>query len=288
MPKKTQQPGLEYEVKSGWEILKGKEKQVDGFCRGYMDFISVAKTERLAVNYVRELLKDRKDLYLIENRGRAIAICRKGDRPLSEGVRLVVSHLDVPRLDLKARPLYEDTDLVMLKTHYYGGIKKYQWLARPLALHGVVARGDGSLVEISLGEDVTEPCFTIEDLLPHLSRKAQGSKKVSEAFQGEKLNLICGSRPDLKEKEKKVKARILGLLNKKYGLSEEDFVSADIEVVPAGPAREIGFDASMVGGYGQDDRVCSYCALQAVADAVKVPYTCVALLVGDRFENPFE
>ncbi len=270
---------LKNKVRSGWEILKDSLREIDFYNRGYIEFLSRVKTEREAVAYVRGCAKGVSGLHLIENRGKVVAVCRKGSLPLKEGVSIVVAHMDSPRLDLKANPLYEDTDFAMLKTHYYGGIKKYQWLARPLAIHGVIAREDGSLVEVVIGEDQSDPCFTIEDLLPHLAANAQYSKKLSDAFQGEKLNVIIGSRPDLKVKDNKVKEYILALLHKKYGIIEQDFVSADIEIVPSGPAREVGIDRSMVGGYGQDDRACAWAAFAAVRDAKKVAHTSIALLV---------
>jgi len=281
MPRKKQtlKNVLANKIKSGWEILQGKEARVEAYCREYLSFLSQVKTEREAVSYIMDKASRDKGLVVFENRGKALALCRTGTRPLADGVRIVVAHLDSPRIDLKANPLYEDTDLAMLKTHYYGGIKKYQWLARPLALHGVVVKADGKLVRIVFGEDENEPCLIIEDLLPHLAGKAQYGKKLEEAFVGEKLNLICGSRPDLKAKEEKVKRQILTLLHKKYGIVEQDFVSADLEIVPAGPAREVGLDASMIGAYGQDDRVCSWAAFAAVLDVKKVPVTTIVLLV---------
>jgi len=281
MPRKKtpEKKDLTYKAKSGWEILKDRQDDIEAYNREYIRFLSEVKTEREAVNYIRGLSKGMKGLHIIENRGKAIAVCRKGKLPLKEGVSIVIAHIDCPRLDLKANPLYEDTDFAMLKTHYYGGIKKYQWLARPLAIHGVVGRANGSLVNISLGEVAKEPCFTIEDLLPHLAANAQYSKKLSDAFQAEKLNIIIGSKPDMKLKENKVKMHILSLLHEKYGIVEQDFVSADLEIVPAGPAREVGIDRSMVGGYGQDDRVCSWAAYAAVRDAVKGNHTSIAMLV---------
>lgn len=281
MPRKKQTETLDLcnKPKSGWEILKDRLADIESYNREYLAFLSRVKTEREAVAYFREGAKGRKDLILIENRGKVVACCRKGRLPLSEGLRLVVAHIDSPRLDLKANPLYEDVDFAMLKTHYYGGIKKYQWLARPLAIHGVVARQDGRLVEVSVGEGENDPCFTIEDLLPHLAQNAQYSKKLSDAFQGEKLNLIIGSRPDLELKENKVKERVLRMLHDTYGIVEQDFVSADLEIVPAGPAREVGIDRSLVGGYGQDDRVCSWAAFAAARDARNLPRTSISLLV---------
>ena len=276
---KTPQKSFAHKPVSGWEVLKDRQEHVESYARTYMEFLSAVKTERECARYVMDRAKADKKLHVVENRGKAIAVCRPGTNALEEGVRIVVAHMDCPRLDLKANPLYEDTDLAMLKTHYYGGIKKYQWLARPLALHGVVVREDGSTIECVVGEDEADPCFTIDDLLPHLAANAQYSKKVGDAFVGEKLNIICGSRPDLKAKEDKVKQTILGLLHEKYGIVEQDFVSADLEVVPAGGAREVGFDRSMIGAYGQDDRVCAWAAFTAILDAKKVPFTSIALLV---------
>ncbi len=269
-------------IVTGWEILKGNEKKMDAYCRGYMEFLSTAKTERESVRFISSKSVD--GIIEIENRGRSIALCRKGKAPMSSGLRIIASHIDSPRLDLKARPLYEDTGIAMLKTHYYGGIKKYQWLARPLALHGLIVKAGKKTVEISIGEKGEDPCFTIEDLLPHLSYKVHNDKKVSDAFQGEKLNIIIGSIPDMKIKNGAVKKNILSILNSKYGMVEEDFVSADIEIVPAGPAREVGLDRSMIGGYGQDDRICAWAAFAAIRDTEKLPFTSIVLLA-DREET---
>ena len=281
MPRKraTAKPDLVHKIKSGWEILKESLAEVESYNQEYLKFLTQVKTEREAVEYFRARAGEAGGLELVENRGKALAVCRRGAIPLKDGVRIVVAHLDSPRLDLKANPLYEDVELAMLKTHYYGGIKKYQWLARPLAIHGVVVREDGSQVNIVIGEDEDEPCFTIEDLLPHLAGKAQYGKKIEDAFVGEKLNIICGSRPDLRAKDEKVKRRILEFLHRKYGIVEQDFTSADIEAVPAGRAREVGFDRSLIGAYGQDDRACSWAAFSAIFDARKVPYTTMTLLV---------
>jgi aspartyl aminopeptidase len=207
-----------------------------------------------------------------------VALVVQGQRPLSAGLRIVGSHIDSPRLDLKPYPIYEDTDLTFLKTHYYGGIKKYQWLARPLALHGVVLKAGGEAVSLVIGEDPGEPVFTVLDLLPHLARKAQMDKKVADAFEGEKLNVLAGSLPlgndDTKER---FKLHFLKLLEERYGLTEEDFISAEVEVVPAGPARDLGWDRSLVGAYGQDDRACAYAELATILDVQEPEHTCVAL-----------
>ena len=281
MPRKraTPKPELANKVKSGWEILQGRLDEVESYNREYLRFLTRVKTEREAVEYLKGSIGEAAGLHLVENRGKALAVCRKGRAPLKGGIRIVVAHIDCPRLDLKANPLYEDTELAMLKTHYYGGIKKYQWLARPLALHGVLIREDGGAVKVVIGEDEGDPCLTIEDLLPHLAANAQYSKKLSEAFQAEKLNIILGSRPDLSLKENRVKEYILQLLHEKYGIVEQDFVSADLEIVPAGPAREVGIDRSLLGGYGQDDRACSWAAFAAARDAKEPGFTSVALLM---------
>jgi aspartyl aminopeptidase len=267
---------------TGWEMLKGKEKKIEAYCRGYMDFLSKAKTEREAVRFISSKAAD--GIIMIENRDRSIALSKKGKAPMSSGLRIIAAHIDSPRLDLKARPLYEDTGIALMKTHYYGGIKKYQWLARPLALHGIVAKTDGRTVEITIGEEEDEPCFAIDDLLPHLSYKVHNDKRVADAFQGEKLNIIVGSIPDLKVKGGGVKKNILSLLKAKYGIVEEDFVSADIEIVPAGPAREVGLDRSMIGGYGQDDRICAWAAFAAINCNGKLPFTSIVILA-DREET---
>lgn len=203
-----------------------------------------------------------------------------GQAPLAEGVRIIVSHIDSPRIDLKQNPLYEEADLALLRTHYYGGIKKYQWVTIPLSLHGLVVKSDGSKISIRVGEDAEDPVFVINDLLPHLSGKSQDQKKISEAIEGEKLTVLAGSLPfpDSEAKER-TKLRIMELLNQKYGLVEEDFVSAELELVPAMKARDVGFDRSMVGSYGQDDRASAYTSLQAILSLPETPRTVIALFV---------
>ncbi len=276
--KRTSKSKAKQEKMSGWEKLKGKYKEIDAYCKEYMKFISGVKTEREAVDYVKKVVDTLEGIVYLENRGKAIALWKEGKITPMDGIRIVVAHIDSPRLDLKVNPLYEDTEIAMLKTHYYGGIKKYQWLARPLAMHGRIAKEDGSVVDLVIGERDKDVCFTIEDLLPHLAQK-QYNKKVSDAFEGERLNLIVGSRPDTGAKEDKVKKAILDLLKRKYNMVEEDFVSADLEIVPAGPAREVGLDSSMIGAYGHDDRSCAWAALKALIEAKDLPYTTVVLLV---------
>jgi len=254
----------------------------------YKAFLDRAKTEREAVKEIEAQAGNRGFVELINGtagprtfytyKGKTIILAVQGRRPLTQGLRLVASHIDSPRLDLKQYPLYEDTDLAFLKTQYYGGIKKYQWLARPLAIHGVVLKSDGRRVELTVGEDPGDPVFTVLDLLPHLARKAQMDKKVTDAFEGEKLNVLVGSLPlgDADTKER-FKLYLLKHLEERYGIREEDFISAELELVPAGPARDLGWDRSLVGAYGQDDRSCAYAALRALLDLPEPEYTCLAL-----------
>ena len=272
-----------------WDKVDQTERgAIFAFGDHYKTFLDRAKTERQAVY---EIIRQAQALGFVDlasrtpgpktfynYRGKSIALVVQGKRPLSAGLRLVASHIDSPRLDLKPYPIYEDTDLAFLKTHYYGGIKKYQWLARPLAIHGVVLKGDGSSVNLSIGEDPADPVFTVLDLLPHLARKAQMDKKVTDAFEGEKLNVLAGSLPlGNGETKERFKLHFLKILEERYGLTEEDFISAEVEVVPAGPARDLGWDRSLVGAYGQDDRSCAYASLAAILDVQEPEHTCVAL-----------
>ncbi len=282
---------LSYEPELVWDKLSKSEiKKVFDFGEKYKDFLSKAKTEREAVSFIceqaekhgfREISKaaGSKPFYCISH-GKSIALVVPGRQPVEQGVRLIVSHLDSPRLDLKQRPLYEDVDLAFFKTHYYGGIKKYQWLSRPLALHGRVIKSDGSFINIATGEDDNDPVFTIPDILPHLSYNVQNDKKVSEAFKGEKLNLLIGSIPvNNKDINDRFKFSVLEYLYNTYGITEEDFISAELEVVPAGGAKDVGWDRSMTGGYGQDDRSSAYTSLAAILDIKKPEKTAVALFV---------
>jgi aspartyl aminopeptidase len=272
-----------------WDKVDAAERAVI-FAYGdhYKTFLDRAKTEREAVTEIERQAKalgfvdlsrhesGPRGFYNYKNK--VIVLVVQGRRPLTEGLHMVASHIDSPRLDLKQYPLYEDTDLAFLKTHYYGGIKKYQWLARPLAIHGVVLKADGSHVQLTIGEDPGDPVFTVLDLLPHLARKTQMDKKVSDAFEGEKLNVLAGSLPlgDSETKER-VKLHLLKYLEDRYGIAEEDLISAELEVVPAGPARDLGWDRSLVGGYGQDDRSCAYASLAAILDVQEPEHTCLAL-----------
>ncbi|MDR1655013.1 MAG: aminopeptidase [Treponema sp.] len=274
------QDTLFFNLKNCWEQTDEKEeKEIEKFSQGYKDFLNKGKTEReCTAEIIKNLKKNgfagidelKKDALKpgtavyrnIHNKSVIAAII--GKKPLREGSNILGAHLDSPRLDLKTNPLYEDSDFALLDTHYYGGIKKYQWTAIPLAMHGILIGGNGKEQEIRLGEDEDDPVFTITDLLPHLA-KDQMQKKGIELIEGEDLDILAGSRPFKDEKVKeKVKLRILSLLNEKYGITEEDFAAAEIEFVPAFKARDLGLDRSMIGAYGHDDRCCVYPALRAI------------------------
>ena len=272
-----------------WDHMDAAERQaIMEYAERYKWFLNTAKTERQAVQEIERLAQAKGFVPLAGSapgarwyysyKGKTIALGVPGRRPLTDGLRIIGAHIDSPRLDLKQYPLYEETDLVFLKTHYYGGIKKYQWLARPLALHGVVLKADGSVVELRVGEDPGDPVFTVLDLLPHLARKVQMDKKVTEAFEGEKLNVLIGSLPiGDKDTKERFKLSLLKYLEDTYGITEEDLVSAELEVVPAGPARDVGLDRSMVAAYGHDDRSCAYPALEAILEVQDPEHACIAL-----------
>ncbi len=272
-----------------WDHVDEAERQaIMDYAERYKKFLDDAKTEREAVKVIESQARATgfvplagsgpKAPWFYNYKGKVMALGVPGRRPLTDGFHIIGSHIDSPRLDLKQHPLYEETDLVFLKTHYYGGIRKYQWLARPLALHGVVLKADGSQVEFRVGEDPGDPVFTVLDLLPHLARKVQMEKKLSEAFEGEKLNVLIGSLPiGDKDTKERFKLNMLKFLQDAYGLAEEDLVSAELEIVPAGPARDLGWDRRLVGGYGQDDRACAYAELAAILDVKDPEHTCVAL-----------
>lgn len=263
----------------------------DAFCEDYKKFLNRAKTERLAVAAAIKLAEkagfvpfDPKKTYqpgqrvYVNNRDKAAIFAVMGKRPVEEGVRISAAHIDSPRLDLKPNPLYESDELALFKTHYYGGIKKYQWTAIPLALHGVVVKKDGKRVEVSVGEQADEPCFVVTDLLPHLATE-QSKRTLAGGIKGEELNILVGSRPfKADEGSELVKLNILHILYEKYGIKEEDFLSAELECVPAFEAKDLGLDRSMIGGYGHDDRVCAYPALRAALDVEDPEYTAVTIL----------
>lgn len=281
-----------YTRKIVWENLNDQEKNsVMHMGDDYKSFIKGAKTERETISLTRQYienigfkpidqvsdpLKPGDRIYRVLHE-KAMVMAIIGESSITQGINIIGAHVDSPRLDLKVHPLYENTNLALLKTHYYGGIKKYQWLSIPLALHGVVFKSDGTKVNITVGEEGNDPVFTITDLLPHLA-KDQMDKKLIDAFPGESLNALCGSLPikdtDIKER---VKESILHVLNQKYGIIEEDLVSAELELVPAIEPRDVGFDSSMVGAYGQDDRVCAYTLMTAMTGINKPARTVVGI-----------
>ena len=295
--KDTNKNSLEKTYGYVWDKYTGKElDDLFAFSEGYKDFISHCKTERECVSEFIRLAEENGyrdlatfiekgqplkagDKVYANNAGKTLALFVIGSQSMEKGLRIVGAHVDVPRLDLKQNPLYEDSGLALFKTHYYGGIKKYQWVTIPLAIHGVVIKKDGTVVDIVIGEDEKDPVVGITDLLIHLASD-QMDKKLSKAIEGEDLNISLGSIPvEEKDEKDRVKKNILRLLNEKYGITEEDFVSAELEVVPAGKARDYGLDRSMVMGYGHDDRVCAYTAFKALMDIENPDKTCVALMV---------
>lgn len=261
------------------------------FCEGYKGFMDAAKTEREAVSWAVKAAEDAGfvpfdpkkaykagDKVYYNNRGKAMCLAVIGKKGAKEGVRIAAAHVDNPRIDLKPIPLYESNELAMMKTHYYGGIKKYQWTAIPLALHGKIIRKDGQEITVRVGEKEGEPQFTITDLLPHLA-KDQVSKRLGEAFTGEDLNVLVGSLPlEDAEGEQLFKLNVMKILNEKYGIVESDLISAELSFVPAFKAVDIGFDRSMVGTYGHDDRVCAYPILEAIFKCKTPEYTCISVL----------
>ncbi len=270
---------LAHERKMIWDKLTKKdEKAVFALAEDYKAFLDACRTERLTAAWLAEAAKkagfvepgEKGDRLVIVHRDKVVGLAWLGQRPLAEGLRIIGAHIDCPRLDLKTRPVYEKEEVAFLKTQYYGGIKKYQWLARPLAIVGPVFKSDGRRVDIAVGLKPDEPVFTVADLLPHLARKAQYDKKLPEAFEGEKLNLIIGSRPlGDKEVKDRFKLGVLKILSDLYGITEADFISADLEIVPAEPARDVGFDRALIGAYGHDDRVCVFAAFLAALKALE-------------------
>lgn len=269
-----------FQPKNMGDVLSDEEiRQAYEFCEGYKAFLSGAKTEREAVTFLLTALEENGyvpfdpnksyqpgDKIYYNNRGKSLIMAVIGTEPIENGVNLVASHIDSPRLDLKPRPLYEEAQLGLFKTHYYGGIKKYQWTAIPLALHGVVLTRDGRKVTVSIGEDFDDPVFCVTDLLPHLAAD-QMKRSLQDGIRGEELNVLVGSLP-FKDDEvsERVKLNLIRLLNQKYGIVEADFLTAELEMVPAFPAKDLGLDRSFVGSYGQDDRVCAYTSFMAAIE----------------------
>ena len=289
------QEELFYERKNGWDLTTDEEKEkIFKFSDEYMYFLNKVKTEREAAIFVREILEKNnfKNIEEVEklnagdkvyfvNRGKSVYIAVIGKQNIEKGVNVIGAHIDAPRIDLKPNPLYEDTGLAYFKTHYYGGIKKYQWTTIPLSLHGVIVKTNGEKISVNIGEDENDPIFTITDLLPHLAME-QMDKKLKNGVEGENLQLLVGSIPlkseDEKEIKEAVKLNILNILNEKYGITERDFVSSEIEIVPAFKPRSLGFDGGLVAAYGQDDKVCAYTSLKAMMELTNVKKTAVCIL----------
>lgn len=283
---------------SGLIMTAAEMKAADKFNEGYKAFLDNAKTEREAVKTAVEIAKkagysefDRSKKYkagdkvYCNNRGKALILTVFGKESIDKGVNILAAHIDSPRLDLKQNPMYEDADMAFFKTHYYGGIKKYQWTTIPLALHGVVIKSSGEVLEVKIGEDDKDPVFVVTDLLPHLAQE-QMKRPATKIVTGEELNILIGSRPFKDDKASElVKLNIMNILFDKYGITEEDFLSAELEAVPAFKAKDIGFDRSMVGAYGQDDRVCGYTALMATIDIKGVPSKTVVTVLTDKEET---
>lgn len=278
--------------KNGYDNISPEDASLVGaYCEEYKKFLNAAKTEREAVDEAVRLAQARgfapftrgmtvkpgDKLYRV-NRGKALMLAVIGEKSIADGVSIGAAHIDSPRLDLKPSPLYEDSELAFLKTHYYGGIRKYQWVTIPLELHGVVVRSDGSAIRVAIGSNPGDPVFTVDDLLPHLGAE-QSKKPLSEGINGEQLNILVGSRP-FKDDDgaDRVKLAIMDILNQKYGLMEADFISAELEAVPAFQASDVGFDRSLIGAYGQDDRVCAYACLAAILDLETPAHTAVCML----------
>ena len=277
---------------NGWlKVNEEKDKIIMNFSNEYIYFLNNGKTERECAAFAKkmldengfkcicecETLKPGDKVYYI-NRNKSIYAAVIGSKEVQEGINVVGAHIDSPRLDLKPNPLYEDGGFAYFKTHYYGGIKKYQWTTIPLAIHGVIVKTSGEKINVNIGESDEDPIFTITDLLPHLAQE-QMERKLKEGVKGEDLNLLIGSRPyNDKEIDEKVKLNILNILNNKYGITEADFLSAELELVPAFKARSLGFDSSMVAGYGQDDRVCAYTAIRGLLDTHSPEKTAVMIL----------
>jgi len=288
---------LFYQQKNAYDLLSEEElKACYDYCEGYKKFLDNSKTERMSVKYSIALaekegfkpyvpgmdFKSGDKLYF-NSRGKALFLAVIGTKPLSEGINIAAAHIDSPRLDLKPVPLYEDGEMAFFKTHYYGGIKKYQWVAIPLELYGTVALKDGRTVEVAIGDRPEDPQLVITDLLPHLAAD-QMKKTLAEAFTGEGLNILIGSRPDKEtEGSDRVKMTVMSILNEKYGIVEEDFLSAELEAVPAYNARDLGLDRSMIGAYGHDDRSCAYAELAAILE-MKTPEKTAVCVLADKEE----
>jgi len=295
---KKSENSLYYQRKNGWSVVNDKEKkEIDLFAKEYMNFLSNSKTEREfhdnAVNFLKDKgfkdisefksLKTGDRVYL-SSYGKTLFAFIIGEKDLSLGMHIVGSHIDSPRIDIKQNPLYENSELAYFDTHYYGGIKKYQWLTIPLAIHGVFVKKNGEKIKVSIGDNDGDPVFCITDLLPHLAQN-QMKKILSEAVEGENLDLLVGSIPsDDKDAKEKVKDNILRILKEKYSITEDDFLSAELEIVPALKPRELGFDRSLILAYGHDDKVCGYTAMRAFTDINSIPEYTSCLILADKEE----
>ena len=282
---------LFYEQKNGYDLIDTEERlKVEDYCKGYMDYLNRSRMEREAVanaieqaenlgfvEYVPGMALKAGDKIYKNNRGKALILAVIGKKPLSEGAVIAGAHVDSPRIDLKQVTLYEQDEMAYFKTHYYGGIKKYQWVTIPLELHGAVALKSGEVVNVVIGREKDEPKFVITDLLPHLAAD-QMKKTMAEGFTGEGLNILLGSTPYADEGKDRVKLAVMSILNDMYGITEEDFLSAELAAVPAFDVCEIGLDRSLIGGYGHDDRVCAYAELKALFDVQDPERTCVCIL----------
>ncbi|OYT15280.1 MAG: aminopeptidase [Bacteroidetes bacterium 4572_77] len=290
-----------YKKENGWkDIEKSVKKDVMDFSEGYKEFLDIAKTEREVITYSQKMAEANGfidaesmeslkagDKVFYNNRGKNLILAIIGKEDILKGANFVVSHVDSPRLDLKQNPLCEDSDFALLKTHYYGGIKKYQWASRALSLHGVVALKDGRLIDIVIGEDPTDPVFVIPDLLPHLDKHVQRERKANEVLKGEEMKIIVGSTPTtMKDGEMKehFKYTILKKLNDEYGIVEEDFISAELQLVPSEKARDIGLDRAIVGAYGHDDRICGYTSMVSMFDLKETPRRTSICYLADKEE----
>ena len=281
---------------NGWKEKSEQEKQaIFDYANGYINYMNRSKTEREIIENSEQIAREHgfKSIYEYENlnigdkvyynnRGKSMYLAVIGNQNIEEGINIIGAHADSPRLDLKPNPLYEDSGFAYLKTHYYGGIKKYQWTAIPLSIHGVIVKTNGEKINVKIGEDEQDPIFTITDLLPHLAQE-QMKKKLAEGIEGEDLNLLIGSIPFEADVSEKVKLNILNILNLKYGITEKDLLSSELELVPAMPCRSMGFDNSMVAGYGQDDKICVYTSLTALMN-IQNPKRTAVCIIADKEE----
>ena len=287
---------LFHQKENGWKFKSDEEKNIIlDYAKGYIDYMNKSKTEREIISNSKKIAEEHgfKDItnyqslvagdkvYYI-NRNKSMYLAVIGEEPMENGLNIIGAHADSPRLDLKPNPLYEDSEFAYFKTHYYGGIKKYQWTTIPLAIHGVIVKTNGEKVKVRIGEDLEDPIFTITDLLPHLAQD-QMKKKATEVVEGEDLNLLIGSIPFDADVQEKVKLNILNILNEKYGITEVDLLSSELELVPAMPCRSMGFDNSMVAGYGQDDKVCVYSSLTALMK-IEHPQKTAICIIADKEE----